>query len=730
MKFKEIDQLSPDDFECFVLTCLENAGWSDLRRTLVGIDSRYGDGGYDIEGYRDKKKWLFEVKQRSNSPVGISALRQIKYAGDMKNVTNLGLVTNNYFTEKVQDDAAKLGVELIDRNKLLDIFLEKKTDIGKSITLRGYQRKIIDEVMCKIENESVDKFLIEMATGLGKTVTSVSIVKLYLQNKKISTPKVLFIAHQKEILKQSRLAYKAILGISKYSYSVLYDGDNLGDQDFIFASFQTLLTQKNKRNKNYYDIIIVDECHHFPAKTFSMLKDMYTPRLLLGLSATIERADGLNVVDYFGGENGRVGKLDLIWALKNRILALPRYHLLTDDIDEDKLRELKATANIKEIDRTIFLEKKEDEIIKIINDYIIKQQISSPKAIVFCKSIVHIKYLLNFFEPGTATFVYSGMDQSIKSENIKKFREGKYQYILVRDIFNEGVDIPEVNILVFLRKTTSKVIWLQQLGRGLRKTEIKKHVDVFDFVGSIERIKQVENLLKKTTKKNIIVENEQKEVICKKNEIIYDNSFIVNYSKAAAEIGKLIEKLEFKTKTKKECIDEIYRIERKIGHKPTHNELMSEIEEVSYDQLVTIFNDYRNLILEVYEEEDVLAILRNIEVKIENKIDELLSINNLFPSLALVDVSLQVDSFPLTSNEQFNEIISRKRPMGIEKEVKNCVENKNILSISLSRREEIINYCRKKKLTKKSFEELSLKEQEEIRNLFPILDLFFLELES
>ena len=112
----------------------------------------------------------------------------------------------------------------------------------------------------------------------------------------------------------------------------------------------------------------------------------------------------------------------------------------------------------------------------------------------FCRSIRHNKHLIKYFKPGTATFVYSkGMDGDQRRNNIREFREGNYKYILTCNLFNEGIDIPETNLLAFLRTTNSKLIWLQQLGRGLRRTASKEFVDVFDFVGSVSRIQEIQS---------------------------------------------------------------------------------------------------------------------------------------------------------------------------------------------------------------------------------------------
>ena len=476
-KFEDVDNLSDGDFEIFVKDLLGKHNWKDLHRTQVGIDAKSGDGGFDIEGTLSGRKWLFEVKQRQHGvKVGVSALGQLLRPGSIRKISNLALVTNQFFTTTLHEEAGRLGVELFDRNKLKTLF-ESTSFEGGVKPPRKYQREIIEEISSRT-SKGENKFLIQMATGLGKTVTVINVIKNLITKIDKPFPRVLFLAHQKEILKQSRYVFKENLGLTKYSYAVCYDGAQIGDHNFIFATFETTRLQHNLPDPNMFDVIIIDECHHTPAKTFSEVTKMFLPKYIIGLSATPERMDKKSTVDYFGGESQVIGKLDLAWALANGWLAIPKYRLLTDDIDQSKLSEIKMGLTLSDIDKKIFIQKKDEEIIKIVEENIEKIGLKHPKGVVFCKSIEHMKNLIQFFPVGSATMIHSQMEQGSVSENISSFREGKYRYILVRDIFNEGVDIPEINLIIFLRKTSSKTIWLQQLGRGLRKTDNKKYVDV------------------------------------------------------------------------------------------------------------------------------------------------------------------------------------------------------------------------------------------------------------
>jgi len=207
--------------------------------------------------------------------------------------------------------------------------------------------------------------------------------------------------------------------------------------------------------------------------------------------------DNKDVLAFFGGSAGHVGKYDLAWALRHNKLAFPKYLVLLDDLDQSRINQLDKGMSISDLDQRLFLHKKDEEVVRIIEKTVQDKKIPNLKGIVFCRSITHINYLIQFFPAGSATFVHSKMTDQQRWQNIRDFREGNYRYILVRDLFNEGIDIPETNLLVFMRYTGSHTVWLQQLGRGLRKTPNKDYVHVLDFVGSLERLNEVHQRTKR-----------------------------------------------------------------------------------------------------------------------------------------------------------------------------------------------------------------------------------------
>ena len=307
--FKKIDDLSPSDFEIFVRDVFVAAGWTDAIITQVGQGFKYGDGGVDIFAYKSKRKFAIEVKQRqAGATVDVKALNQLVIGAKLANVPNMILVTNAYFTSEVKVRALKLGVELIDRDALQNLWIEKRSEIGRRIRPRKYQETVIQDSLKRF-NSGKKRLLIEMATGLGKTYTVAHLVKQILPQGKVK--RVLFLAHQVEILLQSVTAFKNVLGIGTYSFSACFGGEEPEHTDFVFGSFDTLFSKITTLEKETFDMVIVDEAHHTPARTYATVVEHFCPQLLVGLTATPFREDNKDVLAFFGGSEGHVGKYDL-----------------------------------------------------------------------------------------------------------------------------------------------------------------------------------------------------------------------------------------------------------------------------------------------------------------------------------------------------------------------------------------------------------------------------------
>lgn len=599
-EFKDIDNLSHGDFEIFVRDLLVASGWNNAEITKVGDKFKYGDGGVDIFASKGGKRFAIEVKQRgSNYTVDVKALNQLVTDAVLANVSNKILITNSYFTSEVIVRALRLGVELIDREQLKNLWVMKHSEIGRDIKPRKYQEDVINEALQHYYNGK-SKLLIEMATGLGKTYTVAHIIKKIIKESP-HKQRVLFLAHQVEILLQSVTAFKNVLGIGTYSFSACISGSEPENTDFVFASFDTLYGQISELNKLDFDYIVVDEAHHTPATTYSQVVENFTPKLLIGLTATPYRADNKDVLSFFGGSDGHIGKFDLVWALKHRKLAYPKYLVLLDDINQEKINQLERGLTVSDLDKNLFLHKKDEEVVRIIEKTVVEQEIENVKGIIFCRNIKHMKHLMSFFELGTATMVHSKMSSFERRENIRNFREGDYKYILVCDLFNEGIDIPETNVLVFMRSTGSKTIWLQQLGRGLRKTPNKEFVHVLDFVGSIGKLNEIKEFVKDIERVSFDKESFEFDKY-QSSDVYHDSSIEVSYSSGAARVLELLESLKLKINSREILLDKLRYYFNLNETVPDINQLEDTLEDVSLDQVATHFGSYYSYLVAALED--------------------------------------------------------------------------------------------------------------------------------
>lgn len=585
-EFRDVDELTPSDFEMFVRDIFAASGWSDLHITKVGHEFAHGDGGVDIFARRAGRRFAIEVKHRTaGDTIGVAALNQLVAGAKLAGVKQMILVTNSYFTSEVKVRALRLGVELVDRDSLQTMWVEKHSEIGRQIKPRYYQQAVIDDILCKYQSGKT-QFLVEMATGLGKTYTAAELTKRFLAMWECDSPRVLCIAHQVELLLQGLTSFKNVLGIGRYTFSACFDGADPEHTDFVFASFDTLYGKLDHLQADEFDLVIVDEAHHTPANTFSQVVESLRPRVLVGLTATPYRSDGRDVRRFFGGEEGHVGRYDLIWGLTNRKLAFPKYTVLMNDLSPDKVAHLESGLSLSDVDRRLFLHRKDEEVIRIIEDTIQEKEIKTPKAIVFCRNIAHMKHLLPLFPPGKATLAHANMPPGQRRSNIRQFREGEYTYILVCDLFNEGIDIPETNILVFLRRTASRVIWLQQLGRGLRKTKNKDYVHVLDFVGSLEKLRDIQQVMR------AIEQGEPDIAEPNQDDTYHDHRIEVTYNRAAAQIIPLIEDMQLRLKSRQAAIETMQQYVKRQGSAPTMEYLERELDDITYDQIATHFDSY------------------------------------------------------------------------------------------------------------------------------------------
>ncbi len=348
----------------------------------------------------------------------------------------------------------------------------------------AYQKAILDELQAERVLFGHYKNLLVAATGIGKTIIAAFDFKAFL--KQNPNARLLFIAHREEILTQSIYKFRGVLKDANFGES-LYGGMIPEKIDHLFASIQSFSSKKitSGTSKDFYDFIIVDEFHHAAADSYKQLLDYYEPKILLGLTATPERMDGKNIVEYF--EDRIASEMRLPEAIDHKLLVPFHYFCVSDPIDLSGLKWQGNRYQVTELENLYNLhhEKRVRIILDSMKRYL--SSIEKMKAIGFCASIKHAEAMeKSFNDVGIKAISVTANTPKETRVNAKKWLEaGEVKIIFTRDVYNEGVDIPCINTVLFLRPTESLTVFLQQLGRGLRHDESsdKECLTVLDYVG-------------------------------------------------------------------------------------------------------------------------------------------------------------------------------------------------------------------------------------------------------
>jgi len=359
------------------------------------------------------------------------------------------------------------------------------------ITPYSYQQEILDKLNAEREVRGYYRNLVVAATGTGKTVISALDYKRFRKHNPDKPCRLLFVAHREEILAQSIYTFRAVLKDANFGEMFVgkYKPDSI---DNLFISIQTFNSQNftEKTTADFYDYIIVDEFHHAAAPTYQKLLEYYKPKILLGLTATPERMDGKSILSYF---NNRIAaEIRLPEAIDRKLLCPFQYFGVTDTIDLDSLKWTVGGYDKGELSKIytfsgMAANRRADLIINSLLKYV--TDIDAVKGLGFCVSIEHAEFMCRYFDEHSIPSMYltgSSPDEERKSAK-EKLVNGEVRFIFVVDIYNEGVDIPEVNTVLFLRPTESLTVFLQQLGRGLRLSEDKECLTVLDFIGQANK---------------------------------------------------------------------------------------------------------------------------------------------------------------------------------------------------------------------------------------------------
>ncbi|MBU3006121.1 DUF3427 domain-containing protein [Paraglaciecola arctica] len=344
-----------------------------------------------------------------------------------------------------------------------------------------HQSDILEQLA--VERNVHERFrnLVVAATGTGKTLISAFDFARYIKTK--PDAKFLFIAHREEILNQARAAFRGVL--RNGTFGELWVGGHTPEHyRQLFVSIQTLNNQLSQLSltHDYYDYIVIDEVHHIAATSYRSVLQHFSPSILLGLTATPERHDGGDILADFGGVIA--AEIRLPEAINRRHLCPFQYFGIDDDTDLRTVSWARGRYDIAQL--TNLYTHNQTRFNKILlNMQEIITDIGEMKALAFCVSREHAQYMVQqLLLKGVKADVLTSDNSHERQQKQQAIRSGVINVLCVVDIFNEGVDIPEVDTLLFLRPTESLTIFLQQLGRGLRLAEGKECCTVLDFVGN------------------------------------------------------------------------------------------------------------------------------------------------------------------------------------------------------------------------------------------------------
>ena len=355
----------------------------------------------------------------------------------------------------------------------------------------SYQQEVLDKLEAERTVRGYTRNLVVAATGTGKTVISALDYKRFRKQNPDKPCRLLFVAHREEILKQSLYTFRAVL--KDANFGEMFVGNYKPDSiDNLFISIQTFNSQDftAKTTPEFYDYIIVDEFHHAAAPTYQKLLAYYQPRILLGLTATPERMDGKSILPYF---NNRIAaEIRLPEAIDRKLLCPFQYFGVTDTVDLDSLKWSAGGYQKNELEHIytfsgVIATQRADHVVSSLLKYV--TDIDDVKGLGFCVTVDHAEFMCRYFNDHNIPSMFligQSPDEERKAAK-QRLVSGEVRFIFVVDIYNEGVDIPEVNTVLFLRPTESLTIFLQQLGRGLRLAENKECLTVLDFIGQANR---------------------------------------------------------------------------------------------------------------------------------------------------------------------------------------------------------------------------------------------------
>lgn len=427
------------------------------------------------------------------------------------------------------------------------------------------------------------KGIVVLPTGTGKTYLSAF-------DTKNVTGRILFIVHRLDILSQSKEAFEKVYPKEPLGLLTGEVKENINAR-ILFASKDTLRNPDvlYDYSPDEFEYIIVDEVHHGQAPSYQIILEYFQPKyFMMGLTATPDRMDRKDIFELFDYQ--KVFEYTLNEAIENGFLVPYIYYGLRDNIDYSVIRYRGNKYNVSDLDRYLIIEERNKQILA---EYLEKGK--SYKAVGFCCSIKHAEAMAEYFSKNGIPSYAITSETPDRDELIEQFRDNKFTVAFTVDLFNEGIDFPDLRVLLFLRPTESKTVFIQQMGRGLRICGGKENVVILDFIGNYKKANKIREYLKKK-------KSEQKNPKTGRIE-----KFIYEYSPKCevhfdAEVEQILDSQDNETReiTKEDLIDAYYTLAETLEHKPTQEEI-NEQGEFKVGKYLTVFGSWIKFLREIGE---------------------------------------------------------------------------------------------------------------------------------
>ena len=466
---------------------------------------------------------------------------------------------------------------------------EEEQNVTSLFEPRGAQIEAL-YALERSRSDGYDKGLVVAATGIGKTYLAAFDSRAF--------ERVLFVAHRKEIIKQAAQSFKNVR--PDKSIGFFYGEEKQADKDFIFALVQTL-GSRTYRNESYFkpddfDYIVIDEFHHAVANDYKRIIEYFKPKFLLGLTATPERLDNKDVFALCDYNN--VYEVRLKEAINKGWLVPFRYYGIYDEtVDYSQIHIKNGKYDEKELEQSLMINARAELVLHHYNKY------RSKCAMGFCTSKDHAEYMAKYFnEKGIpAVAVYSGEQGEYaqkREEAINGLMKGEIRIVFSVEMFNEGVDVPNIDTVLFLRPTESPTVFLQQLGRGLRKYKNKEYLTVLDFIGNYKKANLIPFLLCGEAYDSKAL------VSSSPHEFEYPDECYIDFDFKLVDLFKKQAENEMSIKDK--IINAYREVKEQLGHRPSRTELFLYMDEdifvaMKKNAKLNVLRDYLSFLYEQKE---------------------------------------------------------------------------------------------------------------------------------